>query len=246
MKAHLWTLENKLMQATEISIILRSISDRSIAEHSQRFFKTGKGQYAEGDKFLGIRVPKIRQQVKKFKSVAISEILILLKSSFHEERLFALLALIEKYSKGDDAVKNQIYELYLGHIEYINNWDLVDSSASQIAGLHLYNKDRQPLYALAKSDNLWARRIAIIATFYFIKQNDFTDTIGIAGMLIKDKHDLIHKAVGWMLREVGKRDRAVEEQFLQQHYKAMPRTMLRYAIEKFDEETRLAYLKGIV
>ncbi|MDM8553500.1 DNA alkylation repair protein [Desulfococcaceae bacterium HSG7] len=232
--------------ATEISTALRSISDSSIAEHSQRFFKTGKGQYAEGDKFLGIRVPKIRQQVKKFKSVAISEILILLKSSFHEERLFALIALIEKYSKGDDTIKNQIYELYLGHIEYINNWDLVDSSASQIAGLHLYDKDRQPLYILVKSDNLWARRIAIIATFYFIKQNDFTDTTRISAILLNDQHDLIHKAVGWMLREVGKRNLAVEEQFLQKHYKNMPRTMLRYAIEKFDEETRQAYLKGVI
>ncbi|MDM8540499.1 DNA alkylation repair protein [Desulfococcaceae bacterium HSG9] len=232
--------------ATEISATLRAISDPSIAEHSQRFFKTGKGQYAEGDKFLGIRVPKIRQQVKKFKSVAISEILILLKSSFHEERLFALIALIEKYSKGDDAIKNQIYELYLGHIKYINNWDLVDSSANQIAGLHLYDKDRQPLYTLAESDNLWARRIAIIATFYFIKQNDFTDTTRISAILLNDQHDLIHKAVGWMLREVGKRNLAVEEQFLQKHYKNMPRTMLRYAIEKFDEETRQAYLKGVI
>ncbi len=232
--------------ATEISAILRSISDRSMAEHSQRFFKTGKGQYGEGDKFLGIRVPKIRQQVKNFKSVAVSEILILLKSSFHEERLFALLALIEKYSKGDDAIRKQIYKFYLEHIEYINNWDLVDSSASQIAGRHLYAKDRQQLYVLSKSDNIWARRIAIIATFYFIKQNDFTDTIRIAAILINDKHDLIHKAVGWMLREVGKRDIAVEEQFLQKRYKDMPRTMLRYAIEKFDKESRQAYLKGII
>ncbi len=232
--------------AKEISTILRSISDRSIAEHSKRFFKTGKGQYGEGDKFLGIRVPVIRQQVRKFKSVAISEILILLESLFHEERLFALLALIEKYSKGDDTIRKQIYELYLGHIEYINNWDLVDSSASQIAGRHLYNKDRQQLYALAESDNIWARRIAIIATFYFIKQNDFTDTIQIAAVLVNDKHDLIHKAVGWMLREVGKRNIAVEEQFLKKRYKDMPRTMFRYAIEKFDEETRLAYLKGII
>jgi len=231
--------------ATEISTILKTISDRSIAEHSRRFFKTGKGQYGEGDKFMGIRVPKIRQQVKKFKSILISEIIILLKSSFHEERLFALIALVEKYSKGDDAIRKQIYELYLGHIEYINNWDLVDTSASQIVGLHLYDKDRQQLYTLAKSDNIWARRIAIIATFYFIKQNEFTDTIRIAAMLINDKHDLIHKAVGWMLREVGKRDMPIEEQFLQKYYKDMPRTMLRYAIEKFDEETRQAYLKGI-
>ncbi len=229
--------------ATEISAILLKIGDRSIAKHSQRFFKTGKGQYGEGDKFLGIPVPVIRQQVRKFKSVAISEILILLKSSFHEERLFALIALNEKYSKGDDAIRKQVYELYLGHIEHINNWDLVDSSASLIVGLHLYDKDRQPLYTLAKSDNIWARRIAVIATFHFIKQNDFTDTIRIAAILINDKHDLIHKAVGWMLREVGKRDMTIEKRFLQQHYQKMPRTMLRYAIEKFDEETRQAYLK---
>jgi len=229
--------------AKEISAVLRSISDSSIAEHSQHFFKTGKGQYGEGDKFLGIRVPVIRKQVKKFKSAADSEILILLKSSFHEERLFALIALVDKYAKGDDATQKQVYELYLAHIEYINNWDLVDTSASQIVGLHLYNRDRLPLYTLAESANIWARRIAIIATLYFIRQNDFTDTIKIAAVLLNDQRDLIHKAVGWMLREVGKRDRAVEEQFLQKHYKAMPRTMLRYAIEKFDEETRLAYLK---
>lgn len=232
--------------ATEISAVLRSIGDRSIAEHSQRFFKTGKGQYGEGDLFLGIRVPMIRKQVKKFKEASLSEILVLLQSRFHEERLFALIALVEKYAKGDATTRDRIYTLYMNHIQFINNWDLVDASAGPIVGAHLYDKARDPLYDLVKSANLWARRIAIMATFYFIRQNDFTDTINLAALLIHDKHDLIHKAVGWMLREVGKRDLHVEKRFLQKHYQEMPRTMLRYAIEKFDKPTRQAYLSSAV
>ncbi len=234
------------MTSKEISKILRGLADVSIAKHSKHFFKTGKGEYGEGDRFLGIRVPVIRKEVKKFKDISHSEIQKLLHSAFHEERLCALLLLVQSFAKGSEKDKNRIYEIYLNNTAYINNWDLVDSSAYQIVGAYLADKDKKPLYDLAEADSLWERRIAIMATFYLIKRDRFDDALAISRRMIHDKEDLIHKAVGWMLREIGKRDIAVEQAFLKKHYKKMPRTMLRYAIEKFPEKERKRYLQGLV
>jgi len=222
------------------------LADPAIAEHSQRFFKTGKGEYGEGDKFLGIRVPILREQAKKYQGIALKEIQRLLKSAFHEERLCAVLLLVRKFTKGNEEEKTVIYKLYLDNTKYINNWDLVDSSAYHIVGAYIENKDKQPLYKLSKSDRLWERRIAIMSTFHFIRKNQFDETLDLSKQLINDDEDLIHKAVGWMLREIGKRDLAVERAFLRAHYKKMPRTMLRYAIEKFPERERKKYLQGVV
>ena len=225
---------------------LLQLANEQIAEHSQRFFKTGKGEYGEGDIFLGIRVPLLRKLVKKYRGISITEVRKLLHSKFHEERLLAVLMLVQLFKSGDKSVEKQVYDLYLENTEFINNWDIVDISASNIVGAHLYEKDKAPLYDLVQSKNLWERRIAIISTFYFIRQNEFDDTLKLAKILLNDKEDLIHKAVGWMLREVGKREIEFEEEFLQEHYKIMPRTMLRYAIEKFPETSRKMYLRGEV
>ena len=225
---------------------LLQLANEQIAEHSQRFFKTGKGEYGEGDIFLGIRVPLLRRLVKKYGGISIAEVRKLLHSKFHEERLLAVLMLVQLFKSGDESVQKQVYDLYLENTEYINNWDIVDISASNIVGAHLYEKDKAPLYDLVQSKNLWERRISIISTFYFIRQNEFDDTLKLAKILLNDKEDLIHKAVGWMLREVGKREIEFEEEFLQEHYKIMPRTMLRYAIEKFTETSRKMYLRGEV
>ena len=225
---------------------LLQLANEQIAEHSQRFFKTGKGEYGEGDIFLGIRVPLLRRLVKKYGGISIAEVRKLLHSKFHEERLLAVLMLVQLFKSADESVQKQVYDLYLENTEFINNWDIVDISASNIVGAHLYEKDKAPLYDLVQSKNLWERRIAIIATFYFIRQNEFDDTLKLAEILLNDKEDLIHKAVGWMLREVGKREIEFEEEFLQEHYKIMPRTMLRYAIEKFPETSRKMYLRGEV
>ncbi|MEM1252495.1 MAG: DNA alkylation repair protein [Cyanobacteria bacterium P01_H01_bin.21] len=234
------------MTAKEISKVLKDLADPAIAEHSQRFFKTGKGDYGEGDQFLGIRVPILREQVKHYQLMPLSEIQKLLTSPFHEERLFALLLLVRKFSKGGEEEKTTIYQLYLDNTEYINNWDLVDSSAYQIVGAYLETRDRQILYQLAQSQNLWERRIAIMATFQFIRNQQFDDTLQLSELLLNDTEDLIRKAVGWMLREVGKQDVVVEKAFLKIHYKKMPRTMLRYAIEKFTKQERQQYLAGTV
>ncbi|MBT3316805.1 DNA alkylation repair protein [bacterium] len=221
---------------------LQSLANPEIAEHSQRFFKTGKGEYGEGDLFLGIRVPIIRQAVKRFKIVPLPTLKRLLKSEFHEIRLFALLSLVYQYEKTDQ--QEEIYKIYLSNTRYINNWDLVDTSTPNIVGSFLVNNDRKVLYNLAESDSLWERRISILATFKFIRNGQFKDTLLISEILLNDDEDLIHKAVGWMLREVGNRDQQTEEKFLIKHYNNMPRTMLRYAIEKFEEEKRQKYLKG--
>ena len=232
------------MVSIKLGEVLRELADPAIAEHSQRFFKTGKGEYGEGDRFLGIRVPVIRQQVKKYKDVPLQQVKALLKSVYHEERLFALLLLVEKYHRGSAEEKQVIYELYLANTRFINNWDLVDSSAHKIIGRHLLDRDRKILYTLSHSDNLWERRIAVIATMKFVDNGQFEDTMKISEHLLDDDEDLIHKAVGWLLREVGKRDISVEKAFLNKHYKYMPRTMLRYAIEKFPEKQKKAYLEG--
>lgn len=234
------------MNATEISQQLRKLADPGRAAHSARYFKTGPGEYGEGDRFLGIRVPVIRAQLKKYEAVSLAVIQTLLMSAFHEERLLALLLLARKFTKGGEQTKTAIYGLYLKNIHRVNNWDLVDSSASQIVGGYLEGRDRRLLYKLVKSASVWERRIAVIATFQFIGNGQFDDALKLAALLLHDKDDLIHKAVGWMLREVGKRDAAAETDFLQTHYKNMPRTMLRYAIEKFPEQVRKKYLSGEV
>ena len=221
----------------------KKMSDQENAIQLQKYFKTGKGEYGEGDQFLGLRVPTVRKIAKKFNTLSIDEAEKFLQSPYHEERLFALFVLIDLFKKGNEEDKKKIYELYLQNTNFINNWDLVDVSSGPIIGAYLFTRDRKPIYTLANSENLWERRIAIMATFYFIAQNEFTDTLKIAEMLLNDKEDLIHKAVGWMLREIGKRNLEVEENFLKKHSLNMPRTMLRYAIEKFPEEKRKSYLK---
>ncbi len=228
----------------EIQKKLKALGNKEKAKKHQRFFKTGPGEYGEGDVFLGVTVPKLRKFAKEYKAISPNEIKQLLQSPIHEERLLSLFLLIHRYSKGDKPEKKRIYELYLKNTKFINNWDLVDCSAGHIVGTFLFDKSKKPLYNLADSENLWERRISIISTFYFIRHKQFTDTLKIAKILLFDKQDLIHKAVGWMLREVGKRDIIVEENFLKKYYTNMPRTMLRYAIEKFPEPKRQRYLKG--
>jgi 3-methyladenine DNA glycosylase AlkD len=230
----------------ELKKYLRELGDDAIAQQSQKFFKTGKGEYGEGDVFLGIRVPELRKLVKQYRDMSLKDVSRLLKSRYHEERLFALLMLVSLFETSSPEDEKKIYDLYLDHTAYINSWDLVDLSAGQIVGAYLRDGDKKPLYTLARSKDLWERRIAIIATFHFIKNHEFDDTLRLSEILINDREDLIHKAVGWMLREVGKRDMKIEEVFLKIHYRKMPRTMLRYAIEKFPEKARQAYLKGTI
>ncbi|RKZ81703.1 MAG: DNA alkylation repair protein [Candidatus Parabeggiatoa sp. nov. 1] len=228
---------------TELQTELQQLAEPTQKEILQRFFKTGKGEYGEGDIFLGIKVPTQRKVANKYKTLPLTEIQTLLQSDIHEYRLTALILLANHYNKADATQKQEIFVFYTHHTQHINNWDLVDISAPKIIGDYLLNKPRDTLYQLARSTNLWEKRMAIVATMIFIKHNDFDDTLKIAEILLNDEHDLIHKAVGWMLREVGKRDRSVEETFLNQHYQQMPRTMLRYAIEKFDDKKRKFYLK---
>jgi len=225
---------------------LRALADDNIAEHSARFFKCGKGEYGEGDKFLGIRVPILRQEVKRYRDAPLTVALSMLRSSYHEERLFGVLLLVDQYARGDVATKDRLYASYLDNREFVNNWDLVDSSSHKIIGPHLQERSRDVLYDLASSEILWDRRIAMMATYHYIRQDDFRDALKIARILLHDEHDLIHKVVGWMLREIGKRDLPVEERFLKANYRKMPRTMLRYAIEKFPVARRKAYLNGNV
>jgi 3-methyladenine DNA glycosylase AlkD len=222
---------------------LENLANPSKKEILQRFFKTGKGGYAEGDIFLGIVVPVQRQIAKKYYGIDLSEIEDLLNSKIHEHRLTALFILVDKFKKADQKEKKKIFYLYLKNTRHINNWDLVDLSAPNIVGNFLLDKDRSLIYKLARSANLWERRISVLATFEFIRNGEFEDIFKISEILINDKHDLIHKAVGWMLREVGKRiSEETEETFLKKYYKQMPRTMLRYAIERFDERKRMYFM----
>lgn len=207
------------------------------------FFKTGKGEYGQGDIFLGIPVPKQRQVAKKYINLGLEELQKLLSNKIHEHRLTSLLILVDKYKRADEGLKKKLFNFYLKNAKNINNWDLVDLSAPNIIGDFLLNKDKLILYKLAKSKNLWEKRIAILATYAFIKKSQLGDTLKISEILLRDNHDLIHKAVGWMLREVGKRNQELEEQFLKKRYQKMPRTMLRYAIERFSEEKRKFYLR---
>jgi 3-methyladenine DNA glycosylase AlkD len=221
---------------------MKSLGDARHAATLQRFFKTGPGEYGAGDRFLGIRLPALHRLAREYQQLPRREVAALLRSPWHEERLLALLILVRQYARADTRTRNAIFRLYLRQARHINNWDLVDCSAGQIVGAHLQNGDRGVLRELARSRLVWRRRIAVIAAGHYIKRGEFDDTLTIARMLLDDPHDLVHKAVGWMLREVGKRDRAIEEAFLRQHVRRMPRTMLRYAIEHFPEKVRQAYL----
>ena len=232
------------MKAEDIRKRLLDLEDKEKAKTLQRFFKTGPGEYGEGDIFLGVMVPQLRKLSKEYGELDLGEVEALLKSSVHEERLLALLILIRKYNRGDKAEKKKIYGLYLKSTRWINNWDLVDLSAPNIVGDFLMKRSREPLYRLACSPSLWERRIAILATFQFIKSHQFDETLRIGKILISDQEDLIHKSVGWMLREVGKRNSAAEESFLREQYRQMPRTMLRYAIERFPAARRELFMKG--
>ena len=235
-----------MKQAAILQSQLRALASAETAANLQRFFKTGPGQYGAGDVFLGIKVPPLRALAKQHRDAGLDTIAALLASRYHEERMFALLLLMQFYQGADEAAQQAAYDLYLGHTQHINNWDLVDVSAPRIVGRHLQDRPRKVLHKLARSSSLWERRIAILATAWFIRLDDYADTLRIAEMLLQDEHDLMHKAVGWMLREVGKRDLAAEEDFLHKHYRGMPRTMLRYAIERFPEPKRKNYLHGKV
>lgn len=234
----------KSLLIADIRDHLQTVCDSKFAEQSQRYFKTGPGEYGEGDKFIGIRVPVLRSFAKQHRDLPLADTEELLRSPIHEERLLALLILVMRYDKGDATVRKDVFDLYCRNMRFVNNWDLVDSSAHLIVGPYLRNRNRRLLHQLAKSGVLWERRIAIMSTFAYIKDGEFDEALKIAETLLSDEEDLIHKAVGWMLREIGIRDRPVEEAFLKKYCHDMPRTMLRYAIEKFPEQQRKRYLHG--
>lgn len=233
-----------MVRLQELQKELQALGSPEKAAFLSRFFKTGKGQYGEGDQFLGIAMPEIRALVAKYSTLSINEWTELLHSPFHEFRMAALIGLMKRFqsSKKDDAIQQSIFEIYLNNLNLINNWDLVDVTCRDIVGAYLLDKDRSILYNLAQRPHLWTQRVAIVSTWYFITRNQFSDTIRLSEILLAHKHDLIHKAVGWMLREIGKRDELVLEEFLDTHVNQMPRTALRYAIERFPESKRKYYL----
>ena len=231
--------------AANVKAALRAKGNAARAKKLVSFFRAEPGGYAEGDQFFSVMVPEQREIAKQFRDLPIPEVVALLRDPYHECRLTALFILIHHFKRGDAETRSQLVEIYLKNIDRVNNWDLVDSSAHQILGNFLTDSaDRSVLYDLAKTDHIWSQRVAIVATYAFIRKNDFDETIAISKILLNHEHDLIHKAVGWMLREMGKRDEGALVDFLSTRYQQMPRTMLRYAIEKFDRETRTAYLKG--
>jgi 3-methyladenine DNA glycosylase AlkD len=233
------------MTAARVKALLKASADPDKAAFFPKFFKTGPGQYGEGDRFLGVSVPQCRAIAKQARGMELAEVSKLMSSPIHEEREVALFVLVDAFNRAaSENERAEVYRFYVRYRARVNSWDLVDGSAPTIVGGYLEDKNRKPLYRWAKSTDLWERRIAMLATFHFIKKKDFKDALAIAKLLRDDEHDLIHKAVGWMLREVGNRDLALQERFLKTHYKKMPRTMLRYAIEKFPEKKRQAYLKG--
>lgn len=235
--------DRRASSAAEAVAALRHLADPERARALQGYFKTGEGEYGEGDRFLGLTVPTLRRLARSFQTLPLSDLRALLESEWHEARLLALLILVRQYQRGPADERSRIFRAYLSHRARVNNWDLVDQSAPGIVGAHLAGRPRSLLDRLARSKSVWDRRIAIISTAWFIRLGEFDDTLRIAAALVGDRHDLIHKAVGWMLREVGLRDRAVEERFLDRHAPTMPRTMLRYAVEKFPEPLRQKYLK---
>jgi 3-methyladenine DNA glycosylase AlkD len=231
---------------TQIRHEIRNEADVERAENLAWFFKTGKGEYAEGDRFFGLGQPKCRRIAKRYSELPDTEIRALALSKWHEERMIAFLILMARYATSDESGRRATFEFILKILKGVNNWDLVDVCMPKTIGWHLYAhpEERTRLERWAKSLSLWERRISIIATSYFVNQGRFTETLNIAELLLADRHDLIHKAVGWMLREIGKRDIKTAERFLKARYKTMPRTMLRYAIERFPEKKRKAYLRG--
>ncbi|MBM9499046.1 DNA alkylation repair protein [Leptospira sp. 201903071] len=235
-------MKNSTLAAESVQGALQKLGDPSKAQFLTRFFKTGAGEYAEGDVFLGITVPNQRKIAKQHKGLPLKEIEILLRSPIHEERLTSLFILCERFKKGDEKDRKSFHEFYLKNLKHVNNWDLVDLSARVLIGEFLLDKDRKILYRLAKSKNLWERRISVLSTYAFIRVNDFQDILDIAERLLNDQEDLIHKAVGWMLREVGNRDQKMEIGFLDRFAEKMPRTMLRYAIEKFPDSLKKKYM----
>ena len=238
------------LTAAQTLVTLVALGSTSAAAFAQRFFKTGAGQYGAGDAFLGVPVPLLRALVREMKDAGLEVAMPLLKSAWHEARAVALMLLVRVFQQGDEKTRKRVYALYLKSSKLINNWDLVDMSAEHIVGPWLADKPvlrERVLTRLAKSTSLWERRIAILATYHYIKQGNVAETLRVAQLLLKDEEDLIHKAVGWMLREVGKRvSEEKEESFLKRHYRQMPRTMLRYAIERFSEPKRQRYLRGLV
>ena len=229
--------------AAEWTRRLRALGNAEHARTARWFFKTGPGQYGEGDKFLGIRVPALRRLVPEASALALDEVAKLLASPWHEARLLAVLVLVRQYERGTEANRRAIYRRYLSSLPHLNNWDIIDSSAPHIVGRHLDGRNRAALVRLARSKNLWERRIAVLATFWTIRKNEFDDTLALASILLEDREDLIHKAVGWMLREVGNRNVDVLRGFLRAHAARMPRTMLRYAIEKLPAAERQEWLQ---
>jgi 3-methyladenine DNA glycosylase AlkD len=234
------------MKVKEIQERLRDLADREKAEVLQRFFKTAPGEYGAGDIFLGLTVPQLRKLAGEYAGIRSVQLKKLITSPIHEERMLALLILVHQYREGHEKKREQIHDFYLSHSKWVNSWDLVDLSAPLIVGNFLLKRNRKVIYRLARSPWLWERRIAVVATFAFIKEGQFSDTLAVAEKLLLDKEDLIHKAVGWMLREVGKRGGEVQERFLKAHYRKMPRTMLRYAVEKLDPSIRKLYLDGLI
>jgi 3-methyladenine DNA glycosylase AlkD len=221
---------------------VRELANPERASFLLRYFRTGPGQYAEGDQFLGLTMTDVRTLVRQFAALPLADVVKLLHSKWHEERTLAMLLMVKRSARADADTRARLARLYLDNTQYINNWDLVDLSAEHVIGAWLRDRDRAVLYQLARSDSLWERRIAVLTTFQFIKHGDFEDTLRLCELLLDDVHDLIHKATGWMLREVGKRDVAVLRSFLDQHAARMPRTMLRYALEKLPESERKRFM----
>ena len=238
-------LKNQTATSSQLKKDIRKLASPETAKKSKKFFKTGKGDYGYGDKFLGVRSPEIRKLAKKYINLSLHETFVLVKSEFHEERLCGLIIITNKYAKsGDEKEQQMIFNQYIKHFKYINNWDLVDVTCPHVVGKHLFERDRKILYQWAKSRHLWTRRIAIISNWWFIRKGDLKDVFKISEILLNDKHDLIHKAVGWMLREAGKKDLKKLESFLKKYCQRMPRVMLRYSIEKFPKTKRDKYLNG--
>lgn len=231
------------MTAKDVETALNKLENPTDAAFLQRFFKTGKGEYAEGDIFIGLRVPQTRKIAGEYKTLGLVEIEKLLRSPIHEHRLCALHIMVLQTKRAAEADKKALYETYLKNTKYINNWDLVDASCRDIVGGYLQNKSRKPLYKLARSKDLWERRISMVSTWQFIREGDLSDTFKIAELLLGDTHDLIHKAIGWMLREAGKKDETALKDFLDQHAAAMPRTSLRYSLERLHASDKAHYMK---
>ena len=231
------------MTAAFVLSELQSMANPEKAAFLQRFFKTGPGQYAEGDVFLGLIAPLTRSIAKANKQTPLAELQVLMESEYHEARLCALLIVVEQFKKASEAVRKQLYDFYLSNASRINNWDLVDVTCPHVVGAYLLDKDRSRLYELAESDNLWEQRIAMVSTVAFIRNREYTDTLALAEKFMMHKHDLMHKAIGWMLREVGKKDRETLSEFLEEYATRLPRTALRYAIEHYPEDQRQYFLK---